>query len=104
MFDDGFTALLPPRASPASASGRCGSSIPPARSTIDFLAHTFRNTTPFGLNARFAASEAGRDRLGVSLGDFLAAVRGERAGPLADGADGVRALDLALAVEQAIGG
>ena len=40
---------------------------------------------------------------GASLSAFMAAVRGQGA-PLADGEDGARALDLALAVEQAIDG
>jgi predicted dehydrogenase len=69
---------------------------------IDFLAPSFRNTTPYGLNPDFAASPEGRDPLGVSVSRFLDAVRGAGQ-PVASGADGVRALDLALAVEMAAG-
>ena len=69
---------------------------------IDFLTGAFTNTTPFALDPDFAATPAGRDRLGASLHQFLRAVRGEVPRPLADVADGVRALDLALAVQQAV--
>lgn len=104
MFEDGFTARL----SASRASDRRERTMrlvyPSGEVVIDFLAHSVVDTTPFGLNGRFAESEAGRDRLGASLEAFLAAVRGDGPGPLADGDDGVRALDLALAVEQAIGG
>ncbi|MEP6967863.1 MAG: gfo/Idh/MocA family oxidoreductase, partial [Pseudomonadota bacterium] len=72
--------------------------------TIDFLAHAFENTTPFPLDPGFDQTPAGADRLGASLAAFLAAVRGESPAPLADAADGIRALDLALAVERAVGG
>jgi len=66
---------------------------------VDFLAHTFENTTPFALDPDFEETPAFKDRLGASIGAFLAAVRGERAAPLATVRDGVRALELALAVE-----
>ncbi|MGH6956069.1 MAG: Gfo/Idh/MocA family protein [Caulobacteraceae bacterium] len=69
---------------------------------VDFLARAFENTTPFALDPNFAETPAGRDPLGASLAAFAAAVRGERAAPLATAADGARALDLALAVEQAM--
>jgi predicted dehydrogenase len=69
---------------------------------VDFLTHAFQNTTPFALNPDFEETAAGRDKLGASLAAFLAAVRGDAPGPLASAADGARALDLALAVEQAV--
>ena len=71
--------------------------------SLDLLTHAFVNTTPWTLNGDFEQTPAGRDRLGASLAAFLAAARGGGA-PLADARDGVRALDLALAVEQAVGG
>jgi predicted dehydrogenase len=71
---------------------------------IDFLARTFKNTTPFDLDADFAQTPLGKDPLGAALGEFLAVVRGEHARLPAGPKDGVRALDLALAVEQAAGG
>jgi predicted dehydrogenase len=103
VFDDGFTARL---SASRVAEERERSMRLVYRSgeiAIDFLGHTFRNTTPFALDAAFEESPAGRDRLGTSIGAFLSAVRGEGT-PLADGRDGVRALDLALAVEQAVTG
>ena len=69
---------------------------------IDFLAPSFANSTPFALNPDFAQSAEGRDPLGVSVARFLSAVRGGGR-PVATGEDGARALDLALAVEQAAG-
>jgi predicted dehydrogenase len=103
-FEDGFCARL--------AAGRLAER--PERAmrlvyasgevSIDFLSHAFTNTTPYALDAGFATTPASRDRLGASLAAFVAAVRGEAPSPLADAADGARALDLALAVEQAVGG
>jgi predicted dehydrogenase len=69
---------------------------------VDFLTHTFKNTTPFALDADFEAKPAAKDGLGASIGAFVAAVRGERLAPLATVEDGARALDLALAVEAAM--
>ena len=69
---------------------------------IDFVARTFRNTTPFALNADFADTPAGADPLGASVAGFLAAVRGEAARPVVNAAEAIAALDLALAVEQAL--
>ena len=70
---------------------------------IDFVARTFRNSTPFALNADFAATPAGADPLRASVAAFLAAVRGEAPRPAVTGEEAARALDLALAVEQAAG-
>jgi predicted dehydrogenase len=69
---------------------------------VDFLAHTFENTTPFALDRNFEETPAFKDRLGASIAAFLAAVRGERPRPLATAKDGARALDLALAIEHAM--
>jgi predicted dehydrogenase len=69
---------------------------------VDFLAHTFENTTPFALDPNFEETPAFKDRLGASIAAFLAAVRGQRAQPLASVRDGARALDLALAIEHAM--
>jgi predicted dehydrogenase len=98
-FDDGFIARF--RASRiAEARERTMRIVYPSGEVrVDFLAHTFENTTPFALDADFEETPAFKDRLGASIGAFLAAVRGERAAPLATVRDGVRALELALAVE-----
>jgi predicted dehydrogenase len=70
---------------------------------VDFLAPSFRNTTPHVLDPDFAAAPGGQDPLGISVAAFVAAVRGEGVRPFATGEDGARALDLALAVEAAAG-
>jgi predicted dehydrogenase len=77
---------------------------PSGELSIDFLAGTFENATGFPLDPGFGSTPAGRDRLGASLREFLRAVRGEIPRPLATADDGVRALDLALAVQQAAEG
>jgi hypothetical protein len=69
---------------------------------VDFLSHSFENTTPYPLDAGFEARPAAKDGLGASIAAFVAAVRGERPAPLATVRDGARALDLALAVEAAM--
>lgn len=74
---------------------------PSGEVNIDFLARTFENTTPFALNAGFADTPRGKDPLGASVGDFLAAVRGEAARPAVTGEEAARALALALAVDDA---
>jgi predicted dehydrogenase len=71
---------------------------------IDFLTGAFSNTTAFPLDPHFAETPAGKDKLGASLQAFLAAVAGETARPAVTGEEAARALDLALAVEQACGG
>ncbi len=103
-FDDGFTARF--RASRlAEARERTMRLVYPSGEVrIDFVSRTFENTTPFALDAGFERTPAGRDPLGASVARFLACVRGEADRPLADAQDGARALDLALAVEQAAGG
>jgi predicted dehydrogenase len=68
---------------------------------IDFLARTFRTTTPFALKPEFAETPRGKDPLGASVSDFLAAVRGEGKRPAVTGEEAERALGLALAVEEA---
>ena len=104
VFEDGFTADF--RASRVADDRARTLTLfyPDGEVRIDLLAGTFVNTTPYPLNGEFEATPAGRDRLGASLGAFLSAGRGETPRPLADAADGARALDLALAVEQAVGG
>jgi predicted dehydrogenase len=99
-FDNGFVARF--RASRiADAPARSIRIVYPSGEVrVDFLTHALTNTTPFALDPNYA--EIAKDKLGASLAAFVAAVRGERAGPLATVRDGARALDLALAVEQAM--
>ncbi len=70
---------------------------------IDFVGRTFRNTTPFALNADFASTPVGSNPLRASVAAFIAAVRGEAPRPAVTGEEAARALDLALAVEHAAG-
>jgi predicted dehydrogenase len=100
-FEDGFCATF--RASRVATTPERTMRIvyPSGVVSIDFLSGAFQNATAFPLDAGFADTPDGRDRLGASLLEFLRATRGETARPLADAIDGARALDLALAVEQA---
>ncbi len=102
-FDDGFTAAFHASRTAPGPERTMRIVYPSGDLTIDFLTGVFENRTGFGLDAGFGATADGRDRLGASLREFLRAVRGEVARPLADAVDGVRALDLALAVQQAVG-
>ena len=69
---------------------------------IDFLKPAFDNRSTLVLDAAFASAPGASDPLGASVAAFYAAARGQGA-PVADGAAGARALDLALAVEAAAG-
>jgi hypothetical protein len=75
--------------------------FPSGEVEIDFVARTFRNTTPFALDPDFAETPAGRDPLGASVASFLMAVRGAAPRPAVTADEAIRALDVALAVEQA---
>ncbi len=70
---------------------------------IDFITRAFNNTTPFDLDQHFTETPAGHNPLAASVEAFVAAVRGEAARPAVTGEEAARALDLALAVEQACG-
>lgn len=74
---------------------------PAGEVTVDFMAKTFVNTTPFALNPDYAETAWGRDPLGASVQAFLAAVRGEAERPLVTGEEALEALDLSLRVEAA---
>ncbi len=101
-FDSGFVARFS-ASRVAEARERTMTVVYPSGTvTIDFVTRAFSNTTPFKLEADFNGTPGGKDPLGASLRAFLAAVRVEGA-PLASAADGAKALDLALAVEQAVG-
>lgn len=103
-FDDGLTAVF--RASRVAEEPKRTLRLiyPSGEVAVDLVTGAVDNRTSFALDLGFAAGAAGRDRLGASLEAFLLCVRREIERPLADAADGVRALDLALAVQQAAGG
>jgi predicted dehydrogenase len=103
IFDGGMTALF--HAS-RIAEGRERSMkivYPSGTLEIDFMNRTFENSTGFDLNPHFSETARGRDPLGASVADFLAAVRGDKPRPAVTGEEAAQALMLALAVDQAAG-
>ena len=101
-FDDGFTAIFDVSRQALARKRTMRLVYPSGEIEIDFLTHAFRNTTPFALNADFAEAPAARDPLGASVEGFLKAVRGEAPRPIVTPEEAIRALDLAIAVEQAL--
>ena len=101
-FDDGFTAIFDVSRMAPERKRTMRVVYPSGEVEIDFLTRAFRNTTPFALNPDFADTPAARDPLGASVEGFLQAVRGQAPRPVVTGEEALRALDLALAVEQAL--
>lgn len=101
-FDDGFTALFDVSRTAAARKRTMRVVYPSGEVEIDFLTRAFRNTTPFTLDPNFADTPAGRDPLGASVQGFLEAVRGLAPRPVVTVGEAIRALDLALAVEQGL--
>ena len=100
-FEDGFTCRFHASRVAEARERTMRIVYPSGEVRVDFLAHSFENTTAFPLNQDFEDAPASRDRLGASIGAFIAAVRGEQPRPLATGGDGLKALELALAIEAA---
>jgi predicted dehydrogenase len=103
-FDNGFTAVFDSSRVAEARERTMKVVYPSGEVEIDFLARTFRNTTPFPLIENFTETPAGKDPLGLSVAGFLKAVRGEAPRPVVTGEEAARALDLALAVEWAAQG
>lgn len=101
-FEDGFTAVFDVSRQAPARKRAMRVVYPSGEVEIDFVARSFRNTTPFALNADFADTPAGTDPLSASVAGFLQAVRGEAPRPVVTADEAIRALDLALAVEQAL--
>jgi len=101
-FEDGFIATFDVSRQAPERKRIMQIVYPSGEVEIDFVARTFRNTTPFALSADLAGTRAGTDPLGVSVEGFLQAVRGEAPRPVVTAEEAIRALDLALAVEQAL--
>jgi len=101
-FDDGFTARFDTSRVAEARQRTMRVVFPSGEVEIDFLARTFRNTTPFKLNPAFADTPAAADPLRTSVEGFLQAVRGEAPRPVVTATEAIRALDLALAIEQAL--
>lgn len=102
-FDDGFCATFDVSRQAAARRRIMRVVYPSGEVAIDFVARTISNTTPFRLDPGYADTPDGRDPLGASVAGFLAAVRGAAARPVVTAEEAIRALDLALAVEQALG-
>ena len=75
---------------------------PSGEVNIDLLNRKFENNTPFRLNADFAEADIARDPLGTSVFRFLDTVRGVRATPLCTGKDALKALILALSIDEEV--
>ena len=101
-FESGLTAILDVSRLAPERRRTMRIAYPSGDVEIDFVARTFRNSTAFPLNAGFAETTAGVDPLGTSIEGFLRAVRGEADRPVVTAGEAISALDLALAVEQAL--
>jgi predicted dehydrogenase len=102
-FEDGFTAVFTAARNAAARERTMRINYPSGVLEIDFVTREFHNTTPFALNEAFTETVAGRDPLGTSVQGFVDAVLGKSPRPVVTGEEAARALDLALAVEQAAG-
>lgn len=100
-FDNGFVASFKVSREAAERERTMKVVYPAGEVSIDFLTRKFENTTPFALNAAFADTPAGKDPLGASVRTFIDAVEGRSPRALVTGEEAARALDVALAVEQA---
>ncbi|HXA38695.1 MAG TPA: Gfo/Idh/MocA family oxidoreductase [Phenylobacterium sp.] len=103
-FEDGFTAFFDVSRQAPARKRTMKIVYPSGEVDIDFVARTLRNTTPFALDAGYADTPAGKDPLGASVEGFLMAVRGEAPRPIVTAEEAIRALDLALAIEQGLAG
>jgi predicted dehydrogenase len=101
-FDQGFTAIFDVSRQAAERKRLMRVVYPSGEVEIDFMARSFRNTTPFTLNPDFGDTPAGKDPLAASVEGFLKAVRGEAPRPVVTADEAIRALDLAIAVEQGL--
>ena len=102
-LDDGSSLVLEASRIAEHRERRMRVVYPSGEVEIDFVTRAFRNSTPFPLDADFTDTPAGQNPLAASIQAFVAAVRGEAARPAVTGEEAARALDLALAVEQACG-
>jgi predicted dehydrogenase len=101
-FDDGLVAIVEASRVAAGSERRLRIAYPTGEVDIDLIEGTLRSTVGFPVREDFAALPEVRDRLGASIEGFLAAVRGDAGRLIASAAEGARAVDLALAVEQAL--
>jgi predicted dehydrogenase len=102
IFDDGLVGLFQASRVAAERERRMLLVFPSGEVEIDFLARSFRNTTPFKLDPHFNETPVGRDPLGAALGAFVAAASGGADHLSAEAEEGARAVGLALLVEDAM--
>ncbi|MGZ8407828.1 MAG: Gfo/Idh/MocA family protein, partial [Caulobacteraceae bacterium] len=102
-FDDGAVATFSASRVAAARERTMLAAFPSGEVRLDFLTRAFVNGTPYNLLPDFAETPRGKDPLGASVMDFLAAVRGEAPRPLVTGDEAARALDIALRIERAAG-
>ncbi len=100
LFADGMTAAFEASRAAGARERTMRVVFPSGEVEIDFLTRSFVDRTPFGLNAGFAETADGRDPLGCSVAEFVAAVRGEAPRPLVTGEEAVRALLVALEADR----
>jgi len=101
-FANGFTANFDASRMALGRKRTMKLTYPSGELEIDFISRGFRNTTGFALNPDFQDTAGAKDPLGASVAGFLACVRGEVERPIVTAAEAARALDLGLAVEQAV--
>lgn len=101
IFDDGMVGLFEASRVAEARERRMLVVFPSGEVEVDFLARTFRNTTPFALDPDFAETPVGRDPLGAAIGAFVAAARGEAGAQPQEAEEGARAVGLAVLVEEA---
>ena len=100
-FANGFTANFDASRMAPGRKRTMKLVYPSGELEIDFISREFRNTTASKLNPDFQETAGAKDPLGASVAGFLACVRGETDRPIVTAAEAARALDLALAIEQA---
>ncbi|ESQ78284.1 Gfo/Idh/MocA family protein [Asticcacaulis sp. YBE204] len=101
-FDDGFVATFAASRMAEARERTMRIVYPSGELFIDLLNRKFENNTPFALNPDFAEADIARDPLGTSVFRFLDKVAGLRERPLATGNEALKALTLALAIDEAI--
>ena len=100
-FTNGFTARFDASRMAPGRKRTMKLVYPSGELEIDFISREFRNTTASKLNPDFQETAGAKDPLGASVAGFLACVRGETDRPIVTAVEAARALDLALAIEQA---
>lgn len=102
VFTDGFTCAFDVSRLAPARKRTMRLVYPSGEVEIDFVARTFRNTTPFALDEAFADTPAGKDPLGANVEAFLLAARRLAPAPIVTADEAIAALKASLAVEAAL--